>query len=85
MYIAENDLDHPRLGVSCSRKTGNSVVRHTLTRKLREIFRLNSTSLKESNQGIDIIIVVRRSCAEASYQEMEEAYLELLKKHKILK
>ena len=41
MYIVKNDLDTLRLGISVSKKVGNSVVRHRVTRLIRESFRLN--------------------------------------------
>ena len=41
MYVYKNELTYNRIGISVSKKNGNSVVRHTFVRKLREIFRLN--------------------------------------------
>ena len=36
MYVLPNDLGINRLGISVSKKVGNSVVRHHLTRLIRE-------------------------------------------------
>ncbi|EHL13365.1 ribonuclease P [Oribacterium asaccharolyticum ACB7] len=80
MYVAENSLDYSRLGVSCSKKVGNSVVRHGIARKLREIFRLH----KEIELGKDIILVVRQSAKDKSYFDFEKAYLELCSRHHII-
>ena len=55
MYVYGNELDYNRIGISVSKKNGNSVVRHTFARKIREIFRLN----KIEKKGLDIIVVVR--------------------------
>ena len=41
MYILQNGTDTNRLGVSVSKKVGNSIVRHRLARLIREAFRLN--------------------------------------------
>ena len=80
MLIVENGLDYSRLGISCSKKVGNSVVRHGISRKLREIFRLH----KEIELGKDIILVVRQSAKDKSYFDFEKAYLELCSRHHIL-
>lgn len=81
MYVKENGLAYNRLGVSCSKKVGNSVVRHTITRKFREIFRLNNDCLK---QGADIVIVVRRGADTVTYNKLEGAYMHLCGRHHIL-
>ena len=36
MYIKENNTGKNRLGISVSKKVGNSIVRHRLTRLIRE-------------------------------------------------
>ena len=41
MYVLENGLESNRIGISVSKKVGNSVVRHHLTRLLRESYRLH--------------------------------------------
>ena len=81
MYVCENGWRHNRLGVSCSKKIGNSVVRHTFARKMREIFRLNYFRVK---QGLDIIIVIRGKANYCTYQQIEQQYLNLLNRHHIL-
>ena len=39
MYVLENDTDRNRLGISVSKKVGNSVIRHHVTRLIRESYR----------------------------------------------
>ena len=46
MYVMRNGEESNQLGISVSKKVGNSVVRHHITRLLREIFRLNGDRLK---------------------------------------
>ena len=41
LYALPNGTDRNRLGISVSKKVGNSVVRHHLTRLIREIYRLH--------------------------------------------
>ena len=81
MYIIENGLDYNRIGISCSKKIGNSVVRHTFARKMREIFRLNDNKVKK---GLDIVIVIRFKANFCDYNQLESQYLNLLNRHHIL-
>ena len=39
MYVMKTGEEENRIGISVSKKVGNSVVRHHITRLLREIFR----------------------------------------------
>ena len=47
MYILPNNTDRNRLGISVSKKVGNSVVRHRLTRLIRESYRLSEVHFRE--------------------------------------
>lgn len=82
MYIFENGTDTNRLGVSVSKKVGNSIVRHRLARLIREAFRLN---VKDIRSGLDIVIVARAGLKEKGYKETESAMIHLFKLHKIYK
>ncbi|HUY91894.1 MAG TPA: ribonuclease P protein component [Pirellulales bacterium] len=57
VHGCENGLDHPRLGLSVSRKVGGAVVRNRWKRLLREAFRL---SRHELPRGVDLVIVPRK-------------------------
>jgi ribonuclease P protein component len=56
MFGHPNDLQHPRLGLSVSRKVGPSVVRNRWKRLLREAFRLERPRLPA---GVDLVVVPR--------------------------
>ncbi len=82
VYILENGTDTNRVGVSVSKKVGNSIVRHRLARLIRESFRLHS---HEVLKGFDIVIVARAGLKGKNYFETESALLHLLKMHKLIK
>ena len=81
MYVLENNLGKNRLGISVSKKVGNSVVRHRVTRLVRESYRLHEDIF---NSGLDIVIVARNSTSSVGYFEIESALLHLGKLHHIL-
>jgi ribonuclease P protein component len=82
MYITENDSKRNYLGISVSKKVGNSVVRHRITRLIRESYRLQEMIF---NSGLNIVVVARASANGASYQEIEKALLHLGKLHRIIR
>ena len=82
MYVLENKTDQNRLGISVSKKVGNSVVRHRVTRLVRESYRLHENIF---NSGLDIVVVARNNASSASYADIESALLHLGKLHHILK
>ena len=75
MYLRENGTERNRIGISASKKIGNSVVRHRMVRLVREAFRLH---VQETKQGYDIVVVVRATAVGQTYREIEQAYLHLL-------
>lgn len=82
MYILENNSSCNRLGISVSKKVGNSVIRHRVKRLIKESYRLQESVF---NSGLDIVVVARGSASAVSYKEMEDALLHLCKLHHIMK
>lgn len=82
MYVLENRTGQNRLGISVSRKVGNSIVRHRITRLIRESYRLQEDIF---NSGLDMVVIARRSAEGKTFQEIESALLHLGKLHEILK
>lgn len=66
-----------KIGISVSKKVGNSIVRHSIVRKIREIFRLNLPDIKE---GYSIVVVARAAAKDATYLQLEDSYIRLIKK-----
>lgn len=81
MYALQNVGTRNRLGISVSKKVGNSVIRHRMTRLVRESYRLNETVF---SAGYDLVVIVRPAAREKGYREIESALLHLAKLQKIL-
>ena len=81
MYLRKNDSGTNRLGISVSKKVGNSVVRHRVTRLIRESYRLNEEKLL---QGYDIVVVARANAKDKNYFDICRAFLHLAKLHRIV-
>lgn len=82
MYIRENHSDKNRLGISVSKKVGNSVVRHRLTRLIRESYRIQEDHFQK---GWDIVVIARAGADKKSYHEIESALIHLGNLHYIIK
>ena len=74
MYVLKNETKQNRLGISVSKKVGNSVIRHHLTRLVRESYRLHEDMF---NSGLDIVVIARSTAKDISYHEVESALLHL--------
>ena len=81
MFVLENELENNRIGVSVSKKVGNSVVRHRLARLIRESFRLNGDRFQN---GLDIVVIARNTAKGKNYWDISSAVLHLGKLHNIL-
>lgn len=82
MYVLKNDTEKNRIGISVSKKVGNSVIRHHITRLVRESYRLHEDMF---NSGFDIVVIARTTARKASYHEVESALLHLGGLHNITK
>ena len=80
LYIRENGMDKNRLGISVSKRVGNSVVRHHLTRLIRESYRLQEEHFQ---CGFDLVVIARAGAKERSYHDIESALIHLGKLHNI--
>ena len=81
MYVKKNESETGRLGISVSKKVGNSVVRHRITRLIRESYRLNESKF---HSGWDMVVVARQNAKGRNYLEINSALLHLAKLHRIL-
>ena len=81
LYGIKNGLQKNRIGISTSKKIGNSIVRHRLARIIREAYRLNEGLF---SPGYDIVVITRKGSVGKKCRDMETSILKLAEKLKIL-
>lgn len=81
MYALENSTGQNRFGISVSKKVGNSVIRHRITRLIRESYRLQEDMF---HSGWDIVVIARATARGKSMQEIESALMHLGRLHKMI-
>jgi len=78
LYILNNDKNNYRFGISVGKKISNkAVVRNKLKRQLKSIIDKNK-NLYQNNA--DYIIIMKRSCLDKNYEELEKSFLDIIKK-----
>ena len=70
LLALKNDLPVNRLGISVSKKVGNSVVRHRITRLVREAYRLAEDRYLP---GHDLVVIARTEAKGTTYKEVSGA------------
>ena len=81
MYVLKNQYMKNRLGISVSKKVGNSVVRSRVTRLIRESYRLKEEFIDQP--GWDFVIIARSNANNATYNDITDSLEQLLKQQKI--
>lgn len=74
LYCRRNGSQQNRVGLTVSAKLGHAVQRNRLRRRLREIYRLHEHAFAP---GYDLVVVARSRAMQASYWQLERAYLSL--------
>jgi len=75
-FVLPNTLGRSRIGITATRKFGNSVKRNRARRLIREAFRRNKVL---APAGVDLVINVKRALNDASYRDLEGEFVALLK------
>ena len=81
IYILKNSCTINRLGISASKKVGNSVKRNRLRRLVRESYREQEKTIK---LGFDIVFLIRKNEKLPGYIGIKKEMGYLLKKIGIL-
>ena len=82
IYVSPNHMDKTRLGLTVSKKVGNSVKRNRVKRLIRESFRLSKEIILP---GYDIIVVAKPAAYSLKCQQAQSVLLQLLRRARILK
>ncbi|WP_036717643.1 ribonuclease P protein component [Paenibacillus sp. JCM 10914] len=81
-WSRKREVEQFRVGVSCSKKIGNAVVRNRMRRLVKEIVRQHQHDIIPH---MDLIFIVRKGALGKSYQELEKSVLHVLRKSALLK
>ena len=83
MYVAQNNLSINRLGISVSKKVGNSVSRNRIKRLIKENYRLLEKDIKENNS---LVILWKKSVdkEEADFYKIKEDMKQIFEKAEII-
>jgi ribonuclease P protein component len=77
LFGRENGLEHHRLGITASRKTGCAVIRNHIKRLFREIFRKSGDEIP---YHLDLVVNARAGCVQAGYHELRAEFIAAARK-----
>jgi ribonuclease P protein component len=76
LYAHPNELGHPRLGITASRKVGKAVVRNRVKRRVREIYR--RWSERSRLPSLDLVVHVQPTARASGFAELTAELTTLL-------
>ena len=79
--LADPAIEHLKVGLITSRRSGKAVTRNKIRRRLRSILSKHGDKLES---GRYLVIVARHRAGEASFQQLEADWLRLAKRLGIL-
>ena len=77
IYYMQSENENNKYGIAVSNKLGKAVIRNKLKRQTRAIIDENKNLFKNA---FNYIIMIRKTCTEANYSTMNEAFKSLLEK-----
>ena len=81
LHVKKNELGINRLGISVSKKVGNSVVRHRIRRLVKEAYRINE---EKFGYGYDLVFSARKDTKDCTYLMIESVIFRLMKRTGVL-
>lgn len=76
IYYKDNDLEYPRFGIAVGTKVGKAVVRNKQKRRFRMLISNNKNLFQNEK---DYIIIVKKACLNASYDELDKEIKNIMK------
>lgn len=77
LYLAPNQLGHPRMGITASKKVGKAVVRQRLKRWVREVYRRGDE--RRSLPAVDLVVHLQPAAAKADFASFARELARLLR------
>ena len=81
LYVAPNDGQATRLGISVGKRVGKAVVRNQVKRRVREAVRNRYADLLP---GHDLVFIARAPAATAGWTELRNAADDVLRRARVL-
>jgi ribonuclease P protein component len=69
LFFIGNDRGNSRIGITVTKKVGKANIRNRLKRWTREVYRRQRLPLGLDAQALDIVVNVKPSAAQTSYEE----------------
>ena len=82
LHVRKNGTDGNRLGISVSKKVGNSVIRHRIRRLVKEAYRLNEDRFLT---GYDLVVTGRVPAKGSLFRDVEASLLSLSERSGVLR
>ena len=77
IYYKDSDSNYPKFGIAVSKKFGNAVLKNKVKRQVRSLIDHNKNLFANSK---NYIIMIRKGIKDFSYSQMEQDFVQLIKK-----